>query len=183
MTQFILPKGSIVLIDDEDVPILESSRWEWLIWRPRSSQSWGLWREEVANGCRFRVPLHRLVALQMEPRMAVDPARYTVRAINRDYMDVRRENLAISFRTRGSGALPRNRKPAGNIYARDGFAIGTDHISPLWSGGVIWRRNTSLEARKQDDRMQPYLIASQRFLHEYRTAPQRGDEPGGDPLD
>jgi hypothetical protein len=182
--QFIAPKGFIVTVDDEDLCVLEETPRSWMRWRYRKTAPWVIARDEDVNGCRFRVMLHRLIAVRVIPRMAKDPTRYRVQAINKDYTDVRRENLEITFRTRGSGRLPLNRKPTGQLlHARP--KPPRHDPSPLWSGGVVYRRSNNLEERRNDDHRRPYLIAAGRWVEpdEHRGAPEGGDEPGGDPLD
>lgn len=141
-----LGDGWIVRLDDEDA--------EWA-----AARSWRLWRripeepfiavcDETAHGRRYRVRLHREVAVRADPGLAAFLDRLRVRPRNGDHLDVRRSNLEARL-ARQVGPPRRDGRPHGWAYLaaprseadRGPSPDREGSLSPCWAGGAYWRRD------------------------------------------
>lgn len=87
-------------------------------------------RDAMAERRRYRLHLHREIALRMHPELISKASLMLVRPLNGDFLDVRRENLEITVKPRARGRV---RRPAG--WATGAFT-GTGRKPkrpPAWS--------------------------------------------------
>ena len=135
MAVLLLPGDVAVQIDDEDHAW--ASLRSWRLWRKAQSERWIAVCDEAAKGRRYRVRLHREVAIRMRPDLKAVFHRIVVRPRNGDHLDVRRENLEVVVRQTGAAG---DARPAGYRYlARPGrpprlrnHQLGR---SQCWKGG------------------------------------------------
>jgi hypothetical protein len=152
MPDIILDCGQAVLVDDEDHDFVASFHW---YTRDRHDRPRTIIRDEKRGGRIFRVFLHRAIAIRVRPDLLPCVTRMRVKAINGDFTDVRRCNLKIEL-AKAAGRARYLHRPEGsatvNYKARPTFRdqrdyIHVDHLprdhSPLWSGGLQYRRNRS----------------------------------------
>lgn len=110
MPEVYLPAGGMILFSEQDFDLVTESVWRvWVLkGQPRAV------RDATSKCRRFRLHLHREVAFRMRPDLVKTPGRMSVKPINGDFLDVRRENLEITARPRKRGG---SRRPAGHNAA------------------------------------------------------------------
>ena len=154
----ILSNGQSVIIDDEDYEWASSIRW---YIRDRKDRGRTIINDEVIGCRKFRIFLHRAIALRMHPELEHALRTLVVKAKNGDYTDVRRSNLEIIIRKKRGAAY---RKPEGwsvKSNRKDRDAIRSELIdirdikrghSPLWSGGLTSRKTQrlSLDGKRRE---------------------------------
>lgn len=129
MPEVFLASGAQVTCSPEDYDLVTGASWR--VWTlkgvPRAV------REAMSKRMRFRLHLHREVAFRIHPDLVREPARMSVRPLNGNFLDVRRENLEIAVKPRARGGV---RRPAG---WKTGTFRGTRRPTkpaPAWSRGA-----------------------------------------------
>jgi hypothetical protein len=136
MAEITLPDGYTVLIDDADY--VWAAMRSWRLWRKGQSERWIVVTDEAAKGRRYRVRLHREVAIRMHPELRPKLHRVIVKPRNGNHLDVRRENLEVVVRASQGDDGRADPRPAGYRYSgsskwgRKPFAMGR---SKSWLGG------------------------------------------------
>jgi hypothetical protein len=150
----VLSCGQALLVDDEDYDYVASRHW---YIRRRQDRATTVIHDEYKAGRRFRVFLHRAVAMRVKPGWAPLSHYVTVRAKNGDYCDVRRANLQIVLQEKSRGR--KRHKPQGWLAeTRSWYGTGATvrdidiHIdaSPLWTGGIVkTRTRAGIDGKRQ----------------------------------
>lgn len=143
MADYILNSGALVLIDPEDLELLGEGTW-------RSHFLEGKLhcvRDVMAKARQYRLHLHREVAFRQDPGLIRKADRLQVSPINGDFLDCRRDNLAIRVFPRKAGAPKRPRGAARSRFKADPTASHAPKQPPAWSrdgcAGAAVRRDGS----------------------------------------
>lgn len=123
--EIYLPAGALVSCSTEDYELAADPPWR--LWT-RKGISMAV-RDARSRGRRFRLLLHREVAFQVHPELVREPARMSVKPLNGNFLDVRRENLEITIKPRTRGG---SRRPAGH-RAREYRGERAGKPPPPWS--------------------------------------------------
>lgn len=130
MPDVYLPAGAMVVCSPEDYDLVTSVTWR--VWRLRGDPR--AVRDSMSRRSRFRLHLHREVAFRIHPELVKEPARMSVKPLNGNFLDVRRENLEIHVKPRTRGGA---RRPAG--HRTRPFHGGPSKPPPAWSRGAAPR--------------------------------------------
>lgn len=136
-----MDNGVAVTVDPEDVDLAEAHSWHAYHLRP----SWrpAPCRKERRFNREFRVFLHREIAVRMRPDLIEKKRKFAVTPLNGDYLDCRRENLAITIRApHRVGAKGIEPRAKGSVYrptATPQVIIFDRPASPLWAGGYVYK--------------------------------------------
>lgn len=131
MADVLLRSGAIIVCDDEDLEYVASFTWR----RWSNGRYIMAARDEDKYGRRYRVLLHREIALRVWP---VDkPQLMKVSALNEDFLDVRRENLSIHVRTKPGRPKIEPRPLGYRRYATFKASDAGKDVSALWAGGLV----------------------------------------------
>ena len=152
MPSMTLKCGRSVLIDPEDFDFVLTKTWR--SWDPRLRYLAPLCvHDDYANGRKFRLRLHRVIAARMQPDLVPVMHRTKVFAKNGNYFDVRRENLEIVVRPQGRGKPKLDPRPRGYVAAKRA-SNAIDSESPLWSATAKRgpKRRRRKPARPDDNR-------------------------------
>lgn len=95
MALVFMEKGGICHVSDEDYEVASKFRWRKKSLMPSGRVT--AWCAHQANGRRFDLFLHRLIAVRMDPKLG-DRHEFRVEPIDGDFLNCRRENLEITIR-------------------------------------------------------------------------------------
>lgn len=129
MPDIMLASGALVVISTEDVEIMD--QFTWRVWELNGTKK--VVHDRIARGRSYRMHLHREIAFRMDPKLLRIAYRVRVTAINRDYQDVRRENLEITVRPQPKAGAPK--RPRGyrdHVYKGTGGPRPANE-PPAWS--------------------------------------------------
>lgn len=142
-----MEKGGIALVSDEDIEVAQG--FPWREFRLKPSGRLTAWCPQQANGRRFDLFLHRLIAVRINPDLA--KRKFAVTPASGDYFDCRRENLEIAIHKRKRQGLPP--KPGGHPLpgtrrSRPKPCRADGDLALLWNPGKYLPTTRKLKSRR-----------------------------------